>query len=308
MTQTLWLEGLNLDGFPVSALAAYGVLRILVEERGVDGVRLVFAEPFERPVAGLLGISRKRLIYHLVRHLCQFPPLPQDVLQLQSLKEAESVLHSLAPSDPRVRRFVSALYLVRNKESLRTPLDTSKGQQKLLATLSKAREVMRKLNLVQALEDVLFSNVLVLPGQKLLSKGNDEYGRVGWHPSQYRRWAERAHEPTKEKSGETLRIHPVAILLAWEAVPLFTLFHGTEGPMGAGVIDVGSPNPSLVLPIPGEPITLDMLKALLFQTPLVIGSSKTSWPPEVAIWRSKRLGHPGKTEEPYPVFAVAELV
>ncbi|WP_185747650.1 hypothetical protein [Thermus tengchongensis] len=308
MTKTLWLKGLHLDGFPVSVLVAYGILRVLAEEQDAGGVQLLFADPFKYPVAGLLGIDRQQLINYLVNHLSKTPPLPQAVLQRQSLKESEDMLYSLTPSNPRARRFMSALYLVRKKESLLTPLDTSKGRQRLLNTLKKAWDLLSKLPLAHELDKVLFSDVLVLAGQKLLSKGEEEYGRVGWHPSQYRRWAERARDPEKEGFMKTVRIHPIAILLAWEAVPLFTLFHGTDGPMGAGVTEVESPNPSLVLPIPGEPITLEMLRALLYQAPLAIKSSRTSWPPEVAIWRSRRLGHPTKTDEPYPVFSAAELV
>lgn len=308
MSDTLWLKGLHSDHFPLTAMMAYGILRILVEERGLKGVRLVFSDPGGRPTAGLVGLDCCQLIGHLAGHLTTTPPLPPDLLKKENLKE---VLEDLVrQGDPRARAFAPSLYLPSSAGPFITPLDTTKGRQSLLRILEQAHTIT--VGLGQSLGGVLVRTIcetpLLYPGETLPQGLVKEY-RIGWHHSQYRQWAERAREPTKEKVHETVRIHPVAILLAWEALPLFTLYPGTGGPMGAGLWEAGSANPSLLLPIPGVPVSLAELRVLLFQGPLARASGNMArypWPPAVALWESKRLGGRDSTD-PYPVFSAARV-
>lgn len=312
MRGVLWLEGLALEGFPVAALAAYGILRVLVEEEGLENARLVFRDPHGRPVPGLLGVEKKELLYRLARHLRRTPPLPLELLAKGKL---EDLSLEGATRDPRARRFLPALLLPQpGGKAFRTPLDTSKGQQNFLKALQENWEAARRPNLLKGLLRVLFGKgVLLEPGEEVWvwgrrghratwSKEALEFGLIGWHPSQYRQWAEAPREPNRVPFKEKVRIHPVAILLAWEAVPLFLLYPGPGGVRAAGVLDPGG-RPSLLLPAPGHPVSLRALQALLLQAPLL--GNGGAWPREVALWRSFRLGS-RRQDEPYPVFMGAE--
>ncbi|MDM7324365.1 MAG: hypothetical protein P3W93_005100 [Thermus sp.] len=302
MDHVVWLDGLKSDDFPLSALVAYGVLRVLSEERGLDRVRLVFKDARGRPVAGIQGVTEDELILHLEEHLRQVPPFPQGVSG-DDLKEALSSFQSLAQGgDKRASIFFPALYLPQPNGYLYTPLDTTKGMQGLLKILRWAYEVALRFSLKEVLCQVLFSGVLVYPGAVLPKVRNykDVY-RIGWHASQYRQWAQRARKPNKEKAIETVRIHPVAILLAWEALPLFVLFPSVRGPMGAGIGGLNGDRPSLLLPIPETPVALEELRSLLFQSALFVMPSHSPWPSDVAIWLSERTESVG-TDGRYPVF------
>ena len=330
VSDTLWLKGLHSDHFPLTAMMAYGILRILVEERGLKGVRLVFSDPGGRPTAGLVGLDWCQLIWHLAEHLTNTPPVPDDLLKKDDPKEdphnSEKNPKKATPSlkkalpklvqegnskgNSRARAFAPSLYLPSSAGPFITPLDTTKGRQSLLRILEQAYTMTVRLG--QSLDDhlvrILCNSPLLYPKETLPRGFGKEY-RIGWHPSQYRRWAEQAREPNKEKVHETVRIHPVAILLAWEALPLFTLYPGTRGPMGAGLWEAGSPNPSLLLPIPGVPVSLAELRVLLFQGPLARASGNMArypWPPGVALWESIRLGG-WDSKDPYPVFSDAEV-
>ncbi|WP_051906271.1 hypothetical protein [Thermus tengchongensis] len=130
-----------------------------------------------------------------------------------------------------------------------------------------------------------------------------EFGLIGWHPSQYRQWAESPREPNSVSFEDKVRIHPVATLLAWEALPLFPLHPGPGGVWAAGILEPGG-RPSLLLPVPGQPVSLRALQALLLQAPLALESSHP-WPKEVALWGSSRVGS-CRQDEPYPVFMQAK--
>ncbi len=310
----VWLEGLNLEGFPVAALAAYGALRLLVEEEGMEGVRLVFREPQSRPVPGLLGVGEAELLCRLARRLRRVPPLPPELLERERLEDLPlEEARRLASADPRARRFLPALLLPRPGGGVfPSPLDTSKGQQRLTKALRENWEAARRTHLLKGLRRVLFDGVLLGPGEALWTwprqrgKSSVEFGLVGWHPSQYRQWAEGAREPNRLPFTEKVRIHPVATLLAWEAVPLFLLYPAPDGVRAAGIHDPEG-RPSLLLPTPGHPVSLEALGALLLQAPLALQDPR-AWPPEVPLWRSPRLGHPKRREEPYPVYAEARPV
>jgi len=318
VSRAVWLEGLGLEGFPVAALAAYGVLRLLVEEEEMREVRLVFRDPWSRPVPGLLGVGERELLLRLARRLRRTPPLPQQLLdQKKKLEDLLEEMQGLAAADPRTRIFLPALLLPRpGGKAFLSPLDTSKGQQRLTEALRKNWEAARRIHLLKGLRQVLFADsprtgVLLERGVELQiwsrKKGKWEsvkFGLVGWHPSQYRQWAEGAREPNELEFKEKVRIHPVATLLAWEAVPLFFLYPGQDGIRAAGIHDPEG-SPRLLLPTPGYPVSLRALKALLLQAPLVLQNPR-AWPPEVALWRSDRLGHPKKTNEPYPVYFEAQ--
>jgi len=314
----LWLEGLALEGFPVAALAAYGALRLLVEEEGMEEVRLVFRDPQSRPVPGLLGVKEGELLCRLARRLRRTPPLPQALLEREKLEDLSlEEMRSLA-ADPRARRFLPALLLPQpGGKAFPSPLDTSKGQQRLTKALRENWEAARRVHLLKGLRRVLFSGVLLGPGEALWTWARQrgkasrrrspvEFGLVGWHPSQYRQWAEGAREPSGLPFAEKTRIHPVATLLAWEAVPLFFLYPAPDGVRAAGIHDPEG-RPSLLLPAPGHPVSLRALQALLLQAPLALRDPR-AWPPEVALWRSLRLGHPKRKEEPYPVYTEARPV
>lgn len=319
MKGVVWLEGLGLEGFPVAALAAYGALRLLVEEEGMKEVRLVFCDPFSRPVPGLLGVEEGELLCRLARYLRRTPPLPPGLLEREKLHDLSlGEMLQLASTDPRARRFLPALLLPQpGGKAFPSPLDTSKGQQRLTKALRENWEAARRIHLLKGLKRVLFERVLLSPGEELGTrarlkgkamrrKSPLEFGLVGWHPSQYRQWAEGAREPSGLPFTEKTRIHPVATLLAWEAVPLFVLYPAPDGVRAAGIHDPGD-SPSLLLPAPGHPVSLRGLRALLLQAPLALQDPR-AWPPEVALWRSPRLGHPKKREEAYPVFMEARPV
>jgi hypothetical protein len=315
----VWLEGLSLEGFPVAALAAYGALRLLVEEEGMEGVRLVFRDPQSRPVPGLLGVGKGELLCRLARRLRRVPPLPPELLEREKLEGlSPEEMRRLASADPRARRFLPALLLpLPGGGAFPSPLDTSKGQQRLTKTLRENWEAARRTHLLKGLRRVLFSGVLLGPGEVLWAwarvrgrasrrRSPLEFGLVGWHPSQYRQWAEGAREPSGLPFHEKVRIHPVATLLAWEAVPLFLLYPAPDGVRAAGVHDPEG-QPSLLLPTPGHPVSLEALRALLLQAPLALQDPR-AWPPEVALWRSPRLGHPKRQKDPYPVYVEARPV
>jgi hypothetical protein len=317
VSRAVWLEGLGLEGFPVAALAAYGVLRLLVEEEGMGEVRLVFRNPFSRPVPGLLGVEERELLLHLARRLRRTPPLPQQLLdQKKELEDLLEEMQGLAAADPRTRIFLPALLLPRpGGEIFRSPLDTSKASQYLTETLRKNWEAARRIHLLKGLRQVLFADsprtgVLLEKGVKwqirFMEKGKRKrgFGQMGWHPTQYRRRAEGAQKPSELEDKEKVRIHPVATLLAWEAVPLFFLYPTQDGIRAAGIHDPEG-SPRLLLPTPDHPVSLRALKALLLQAPLALQNPR-AWPPEVALWCSDRLGHPKKTNEPHPVYLEAQ--
>lgn len=314
MSKAVWLRGLNVDYFPLSALMAYGILRILVEERGLKGVRLAFDSPYNRPVAGLEAVNCRCLLKILQDHILNIPPLPDGLPQKKGKLQdvVRDFQREAVQGNPRARTFAPSLYLPRSGKPLLTPLDTSKAQQGFITVLNWASGVAKQLalggELRRTLLRILLQSPLLYPGESLPGvRGFKEEYRIGWHHSQRRQGAEQARKPAKEKEQETVRIHPVAILLAWESVPLFTLYPGTNGPMGAGFLHVGSANPTLLLPIPGAPVSLEELRILLFQAPLCCTSgSKDTWPPMVALWQSQRLGSLA-SKEAYPVFAPAEV-
>ncbi len=317
MSGVLWLEGLVLEGFPVAALVAYGTLRVLVEEEGLDHVHLVFRDPHSRPVPGLVGVGKRDLFCRLARRLRRTPPLPQGLPEGEKLENLPfDEMARLAGQDPRWGRFLPALLLPRaGDQPFRTPLDTSKGQQSLPKALWENWEAARKPNLLKGLSRVLFGQgVLLEPKEEVWVWGRRgykatrkrkplEFGLIGWHPTQYRQWAESPREPNSVPFKDKVRIHPVATLLAWEALPLFPLYPGVDGVRAAGILDPEG-RPSLLLPTPGQPVSLRTLRALLLQAPLAL-ENRGFWPKEVGLWRSPRVGS-RRQDEPYPVFMWAE--
>jgi len=299
----LRLSGLHLDGFPLAALAAYGLLRVL-EERGIEA-GLAFEAPRARPVALLDVRMRERdLLDHLVAHVFSLdlgargvPAGGGKIPSLSTLWKEEKLPRNpftqayLAPLPPRGRS--------KGPRLVTTPFDTTKGQQGFLKALATVVKQLRedRDRTREAFRKVLCEDVRLLPGDRLFG----EVPRLGWHPSQFRRTADQARIANKERPIETIRLNPAALLLAWEAIPYFPFVPSAREPLPLGFAREGG-RYRLFLPTPGTPVGPRMLRALVALAPGLGGRT-----PDLGVWTSLRIGSKSSKDD-YPCFLEAEPV
>lgn len=302
------LEGLNLDGFPVAALAAYGLLRVLEERLGL-GVKLSFDLPWERPVACLHGVDKEGVLQHLVQYAKGVQPsdygLPNE--DEEDKEEEKAVCQKLQ------RRDGASSYLVaylnpwfcsekrKSKDWITTPFDTTSGRQKFLGLLGKVASAFRELEIGEVKQDferALFENVILPPDS--LEGGTGRSGReipdLKWHRVRCRQTATQSARAAEEPKDQTLRIRPSALLLALEALPLYPFPPG-RSPLPLG-FKRGEKGPILLLPTPGSPVDTQTLRALVALAPLLPERC-----PDVPVWASPKI----RVGKSYPCFGEADL-
>lgn len=310
------LNGLNLDGFPLAALVAYGLLRVL-DEQGVKA-RLGFEDAEYRPRAFLeTNLSEEALLMdHLLPFALAYDQRRRGVVEVVE-KEGEA---GEQPKRRRARRKKKVLelkdlaaenrvsqidpefllaylaQLPRKKGPVTTPFDTTKGQQGFLKALGGVVELLRNdpHRTREAIQRVLHDAVLLSPRDRLFT---EKIPRLGWHPTQFRRTADQARISNQEKDLETIRLNPAAVLLAWEALPLFPFPPGADIPLG---FTREGGRYRLHLPTPSEAVELAVVRTLIALAPSLEGRA-----PDLAVWVSEQIGSKTSTDD-YPCFLAAK--
>lgn len=311
--KVVWLDGLNLDYFPVGALAAYGLLRLLEEDGGK--VALAFRSAADRPVPGLVGIGEEELVEALEKRLLYKSPLPEELFPYDKVKEIPGWLGEELAKDPKAAPVMRALYhRTESGEILRNPLDTTKGQQGFLKAIRENFFLNPHLDgLREQIRRVLFEDPLLAPGEVLtggrVTRSGWKHGEVtfpllGWHPSQWRQAAEMGRSPENIPFSEKSRIHPIATTLAAHALPLYRFLGEGRDLRVRGFLDPFGETPKLLLVLPTFPASWATIRFFLHQATF-LETCPRLWPEEVRVWRCERLGS-YEQKEPYPVFMGAE--
>ena len=306
-TLAVELTGLRHWDFPLAALVAYGVLRILEEELGKEAT-LRFKRSPSGPIPVLHGLDEKDLLETLANYL--------DSLEVDEMKICAEATHikdlsegyfrlleeACGQGDRRPAAFLQA-YLAPNRRDKNMPtltlFDTTKGQQRFFKVLDGAYEIAKQIGFQEGLQRVLFGEgALTYPGEEV-----PRFLQLGWHESQYREWADRARNPSTEGDRYRVRLHPVAVLLAWEALPFYPMVLGpglNPRPIGFLVPEGRGGSPSLVLPLPRHPVGAGELRALIATGPAAIAIGQ-GWPRDVELWVSPLRGSKGE-KGAYPTF------
>lgn len=305
----LRLEGLNREGFPVAALAAYGLLRVLAE-KGVEA-RLSFDEARGRPVARLHLPStwgEKEFLDSLEDYVDQLGPerfgLPSgEAKGRYAPKEIRSRLAGGDQASPFLLAYVNPWWEP-DGQALRSPLDTTSGQQGFLSFLSDLLNLVKAHPMRPVFRRALFRSV-ILPPDPLLREEDpghplfgDKVPDLKWHPVRKRESADQAELANKERKELTLRISPGALLLALEALPFYPFPPGRSLlPLGFAREREGKRRPLLLLPTPEHPVDAELLKTLVALAPRLEG--RTS---DLVVWASP-LNKDGRND--YPCFLQA---
>lgn len=310
------LKGLALDGFPLAALAAYSLPRIL-GGRGITA-RIGFDDAAYRPKAFLeTNLSKDELIDdHLLPFVLSYNRRQRGIVEAakegkKDKKTKGSKKKRKASGDKRVLELPELsqqgrldqvgpehlqAYLAQlpgpNKGVQTTPFDTSKGQQGFLKALNIVVGLLETDpgRTKEALRRTLFENVLLPPGDQLFK---EKIPRLGWHSSQFRRTADQARISNQEENVETTRLNPAAILLAWEALPLFPFLPGQPLPVG---FSKRGRRYRVYLPTPHLGVELPLLRNLIALAPVL-----NSRVPDLPVWVSDRIGSKAQTDD-YPCF------
>jgi hypothetical protein len=298
------LPGLRLEYFPLAALVAYGLLRLL-EERGVRA-RLGFADPFGRPEAFLEvegDLDEAGLVSLLARFVEEVDPTERYGLAPGEDPTPEGVRAALregSPASPFLVAYVNPWWSPQNR-TLRSPLNTSSGNQRFSGFLHKAVSALRKRGVRREGREAAFRRVLfvepLLPPDPLLAEEDPHHPLFGdisapkWHVSQRRATADQASVAKDEEGGYTRRLSPAATLLAWEAFPFYPFPPGKSSlPLGFRLV---GEVPWLLLPVPEEPVSAPLLRALV-----ALGPEASRRVPDLALWASP-LHKGGKNEYPF---------
>lgn len=290
------LSGLNLEGFPLSALAAYGLLRVLGERE--RPVRLFFQDARGRPVAVLEGIGEEEVVREVVAHLQNLDPLryglPQDgpLPRRFSAREVRERLWGNDPASPFLVAYVNPWV----EEEVRSPLDTTSGQQSFLGMLRDLVDLLRDLSktpeaLEAAVHRALFQGV-ILPPDPLLQEEDPSHPLFGeevpdlkWHRVRSRETATQAEVANEEDQSLALRLHPVALLLALEAFPFYPF------PPGRSRLPLGFAQENLLLlPTPETLVGPEALAVLIALAPELAD--------RVPFWASARVKE-GRNDYPF---------
>jgi hypothetical protein len=300
----LRLAGLRLEYFPLAALVAYGLLRLL-EERGIRA-RLGFADPFGRPEAFLEvegDLDEAGLVSLLADFVEEVDPTERYGLASGEDPTPEGVRAALregSPASPFLVAYVNPWWSPQNR-TLRSPLNTSSGNQRFSGFLHKAVSALRKRGVRREGREAAFRRVLfvepLLPPDPLLAEEDPHHPLFGdisapkWHVSQRRATADQASVAKDEEGGYTRRLSPAATLLAWEAFPFYPFPPGKSSlPLGFRLV---GEMPWLLLPVPKEPVSAPLLRALV-----ALGPEAFRRVPDLALWASP-LHKGGKNEYPF---------
>jgi hypothetical protein len=306
------LPGLRLEYFPLGALVAYGLLRLL-EERGIRA-RLGFADPFGRPEAFLEvegDLDKAGLVSLLARFVEEVNPTERYGLASDQDPTPEGVRAALregSPASPFLVAYVNPWWSSekrpqkeqsqkkqpqkkqsQKKKPLRSPLDTSSAKQRFSAFLHEAVSALKKRRVRRKGREAAFRRVLfvepLLPPDPLLAEEDPHHPLFGdisapkWHVSQRRATADQASVAGGEKRSYTRRLSPAATLLAWEAFPFYPFPPGKSSlPLGFRL--VGEVH-WLLLPVPKEPVSASLLQALV-----ALGPEASRRVPDLALWAS----------------------
>lgn len=298
------LPGLRLEYFPLAALVAYGLLRLL-EERGIRA-RLGFADPFGRPEAFLEvegDLDEAGLVSLLADFVEEVDPTGRYGLASDKDPTPEGVRAALregSPASPFLVAYLNPWWSPQNR-TLRSPLNTSSGNQRFSGFLHKAVSALRKRGVRREGREAAFRRVLfvepLLPPDPLLAEEDPHHPLFGdisapkWHVSQRRATADQASVARYEKRDYTRRLSPAATLLAWEAFPFYPFPPGKSSlPLGFRLV---GEVPWLLLPVPKEPVSPPLLRALV-----ALGPEAFRRVPDLALWASP-LHKGGKNEYPF---------
>jgi hypothetical protein len=288
----------------LAALVAYGLLRLL-EERGIRA-RLGFADPFGRPEAFLEvegDLDKAGLVSLLARFVEEVNPTERYGLASDQDPTPEGVRAALregSPASPFLVAYVNPWWSPQNR-TLRSPLNTSSGNQRFSGFLHKAVSALRKRGVRREGREAAFRRVLfvepLLPPDPLLAEEDPHHPLFGdisapkWHVSQRRATADQASVAKDEEGGYTRRLSPAATLLAWEAFPFYPFPPGKSSlPLGFRLV---GEVPWLLLPVPKEPVS-----ASLLQASVALGPEASRRVPDLALWASP-LHKGGKKEYPF---------
>jgi hypothetical protein len=300
----LRLAGLCLEYFPLAALVAYGLLRLL-EERGIRA-RLGFADPFGRPEAFLEvegDLDEAGLVSLLADFIEEVDPTERYGLASDQDPTPEGVRAALregSPASPFLVAYVNPWWSPQSR-TLRSPLNTSSGNQRFSGFLHKAVWNLRKRGVRREGREAAFRRVLfvepLLPPDPLLAEEDPHHPLFGdisapkWHVSQRRATADQASVAKDEEGGYTRRLSPAATLLAWEAFPFYPFPPGKSSlPLGFRLV---GEVPWLLLPVPKEPVSAPLLQALV-----ALGPEASRRVPDLALWASP-LHKGGKNDYPF---------
>jgi hypothetical protein len=298
------LPGLRLEHFPLAALVAYGLLRLL-EERGIRA-RLGFADPFRRPEAFLEvegDLDKDGLVSLLAEFVEKVNPTERYGLASDedpTPEGARAALREGSPASPFLVAYVNPWWSPQNR-TLRSPLNTSSGNQRFSGFLRKAVWNLRKRGVRREGREAAFRRVLfvepLLPPDPLLAEEDPHHPLFGdisapkWHVSQRRATADQASVAGDEKRDYTRRLSPAATLLAWEAFPFYPFPPGKSSlPLGFRLV---GEVPWLLLPTPQEPVSPPLLRALV-----ALGPEAFRRVPDLALWASP-LHKGGKNGYPF---------
>jgi hypothetical protein len=298
------LPGLRLEYFPLAALVAYGLLRLL-EERGIRA-RLGFADPFRRPEAFLEvegNLDKDGLVSLLADFVEEVGPTERYGLASDQDPTPEGVRAALregSPASPFLVAYVNPWWSPQSR-TLRSPLNTSSGNQRFSGFLHKAVSALRKRGVRREGREAAFRRVLfvepLLPPDPLLAEEDPQHPLFGdisapkWHVSQRRATADQASVAGDEKRSYTRRLSPAATLLAWEAFPFYPFPPGKSSlPLGFRLV---GEMPWLLLPAPEEPVSAPLLQALV-----ALGPEAFRRVLDLALWASP-LHKGGKNEYPF---------
>jgi hypothetical protein len=298
------LPGLRLEYFPLAALVAYGLLRLL-EERGTRA-RLGFADPFGRPEAFLEvegDLDEAGLVSLLARFVEEVNPTERYGLASDedpTPEGARAALREGSPASPFLVAYLNPWWSPQNR-TLRSPLNTSSGNQRFSGFLHEAVSALRKRGVRREGREAAFRRVLfvepLLPPDPLLAEEDPHHPLFGdisapkWHVSQRRATADQASVARYEKRDYTRRLSPAATLLAWEAFPFYPFPPGKSS-LPLGFFLVGEVH-WLLLPVPKEPVSPPLLRALV-----ALGPEASRRVPDLALWASP-LHKGGKNEYPF---------
>lgn len=298
------LPGLRLEYFPLAALVAYGLLRLL-KERGIRA-RLGFADPFGRPEAFLEvegDLDEAGLVSLLADFVEEVDPTERYGLAPREDPTPEGVRAALregSPASPFLVAYANPWWSPQSR-TLRSPLNTSSGNQRFSGFLHKAVSALRKRGVRREGREAAFRRVLfvepLLPPDPLLAEEDPHHPLFGdisapkWHVSQRRATADQASVAKDEEGGYTRRLSPAATLLAWEAFPFYPFPPGKSSlPLGFRLV---GEVPWLLLPVPQEPVSPPLLRALV-----ALGPEASRRVPDLALWASP-LHKGGKNEYPF---------
>ncbi|NPA71510.1 MAG: hypothetical protein GXO35_01650, partial [Gammaproteobacteria bacterium] len=144
------LKGLNLDGFPLSALAAYGLTRLL-NKAGYQA-ELGFINAATRPYAYLKlkennDIRDIESMSGVLTEIAQNSKI-EDKGLYEELKKLEELVKSKAPGSSSEDFYLAYINKVPSPKGevriIKTPFDTTKGQQRFPRILAEIINMLKK--------------------------------------------------------------------------------------------------------------------------------------------------------------------